>query len=103
MADRFVFASTTESTVITYDRVMDFTRGTDKIDLSLIDADSTLAGNQAFSFAGAKPFFASAGDLYFKSTLVGALVEGDVNGDGVADFRVVLTGVYDLSAADFVP
>ena len=83
-ADRFVFASATESTVTSYDRVMDFVRGTDKIDLSLIDADSTPAGNQAFSFAGAKPFFASAGDLYFKSALIGSVVEGDVNGKSYA-------------------
>jgi len=77
-------------------------KGQDKIDLSLIDANTTLAGNQAFSFVGVKPFFGSAGDLYVTNTMAGALVEGDVNGDGVADFRVLVMGVTGMTAADFI-
>ena len=101
-ADQFIFASAAESTTSSFDRIMDFVRGVDKIDLSLIDANSTVAGNQAFTWTGAQPFFASPADLYFRSTLIGSVVEGDLNGDKIADFRVVVTGVYDMTAADFI-
>ena len=32
----------------------------------------------------------------------GVVFSGDVNGDGVADFNVTVTGVSSLTAADFV-
>jgi hypothetical protein len=32
----------------------------------------------------------------------GVNVEGDTNGDGMADFTVVMNGVGSLSAGDFV-
>lgn len=100
--DRFVFNSTAESSVASYDRIMDFTRGQDKIDLSGIDANTAQSGNQAFNFTGAQPMFGSEGDLFFRSTLIGSVVEGDVNGDGMADFRIVVVGVYDMQASDFI-
>lgn len=39
------------------------------------------------------PFFASAGDLCLTSALIGSVVKGHVQGDGLSDFRVILTGV----------
>ncbi len=101
-ADRFIFAAPTDAPMSGYDRIMDFVRGSDKIDLSLIDADSTLAGNQAFGFTGAKPFFASPGDLSFTTNLAGSLVEGDLNGDGFSDLRILVVGNYSLTASDFI-
>lgn len=101
-ADQFTYATAAESTVAGFDRIMDFVRGMDKIDLSAIDANSAVAGNQTFNWTGAQPFFASPADLYFRSSLIGSVVEGDLNGDKIADFRVVVVGVYDMSAADFV-
>ena len=101
-ADRFVFRATTDAPMSGLDRIMDFVHGVDLIDLSALDANSAMAGNQAFSFTGAKPFFASAGDLSFTAGLLGSLVEGDLNGDGMSDFRILVVGNYTMSASDFI-
>jgi Ca2+-binding RTX toxin-like protein len=59
----------------------------DKIDLSAIDANSKVAGNQAFTFA--TNFTRVAGQLQWDQTApAGWLVQGDLNGDGAADFSV---------------
>ncbi len=101
-ADRFIFATLSDAPTTGIDRVMDFVKGTDKIDLSILDADGTLAGNQAFHFNAVRPFFASAGDLNISVTLAGTMVEGDVNGDGFSDFRFLVVANYALQASDFI-
>ena len=101
-ADRFIFATLADAPVTGLDRAMDFAKGVDKIDLALLDANSTLAGNQAFQFNAVRPFFASAGDLNITSTLGGTLVEGDVNGDGFNDFRFLVVSNYGMQASDFI-
>ncbi|MGY4178365.1 hypothetical protein ACVIHH_003656 [Bradyrhizobium sp. USDA 4518] len=64
----------------------------DKIDLTAIDANSTVAGNQAFHFVD--HFSHTAGELQWDLTGIsstgvkGYLVQGDVNGDGVADMSL---------------
>ncbi|RZJ79662.1 MAG: hypothetical protein EON88_32775, partial [Brevundimonas sp.] len=73
------------------DRITDF--GTDDIlDFSRIDANSRLAGDQGFSLVSA--FTRSAGEMLL-SFDVGSnrtTVSLDVNGDGVADFALLLDG-----------
>jgi len=32
----------------------------------------------------------------------GGVVQGDVNGDGIADFEIALAGVTSLTAGDFI-
>jgi serralysin len=58
--DRFDFNSVTESLpgTVSRDLITDFSHGVDRIDLSSIDANSTIAGNQAFVFIGAADFTA---------------------------------------------
>jgi len=55
-ADTFVFKAVGESTVANPDRILDFVSGVDRIDLSAIDANTRVAGNQAFTFIGADDF-----------------------------------------------
>lgn len=86
----------------TRDVIADFVRGTDRIDLATIDANLLVAGNQALRYIGAQPFHRSAGELHTRATATGLIAEGDVNGDGRADFQIELTGVKALAAADFV-
>ncbi|TSD88482.1 calcium-binding protein [Mycobacterium sp. KBS0706] len=81
------------------DSVADFVSGFDKFDLSEIDANNIGAdGNQAFTFIGGAGFSAVRGQLRSAA----GVVEADVNGDGVADFRIVLANGAAAAAADFV-
>ena len=103
-ADRFVYLSLADSAVgAGADRIADFSHGQgDKIDLSAIDADTGAAGNQAFSFIGTAAYSGVAGQLRFLSGGAVTTIAGDVNGDGVSDFNIQLTGAIGLVAGDFV-
>lgn len=86
-----------------FDTITDFTRGEDLIDLSTIDANTKVANNQAFTLIGSDSFHRIAGELRYDLSVPGATkVFGDVNGDGVADFEIQLTGQHNLTASDFV-
>jgi Ca2+-binding RTX toxin-like protein len=103
--DTFRYSETSDSQATTQDYVYDFVRGQDRIDLSGIDANTTLSGNQAFSFSANKPFFTSAGDLWLETVgrAGNTSICGDVNGDGLEDLRIELVGNYaNLSAADLI-
>ena len=70
----------------------------DKIDVSKIDANSLEIGNQDFSFVGEQDFSGVAGELRFSQRLL----QGDINGDGVADFEIKLVGVLELKQDDIL-
>jgi Ca2+-binding RTX toxin-like protein len=99
-ADTFLYLSASDAGKgVKRDRILDFVAGSDRIDLSSLDADSTLIGSQSFIFRGAAAFSA-AGQLRYTQTL--GLLEGETTGDGIADFRIDLAGRPALAAADFV-
>ncbi|SIS59398.1 M10 family metallopeptidase [Phaeovulum vinaykumarii] len=100
-ADTFVFGATSESTVGAADVIRDFVRGVDRISLTGIDANTTVAGDQAFTMIGAAAFSA-AGQLRSYISGSNTIVLGDVDGDGTADFSVILTGSLSLAASDFL-
>ncbi|HYD37092.1 MAG TPA: M10 family metallopeptidase C-terminal domain-containing protein [Allosphingosinicella sp.] len=83
------------------DLILDFASGADKIDLSAIDADVNTAGNQAFTFIGGSAFGNVAGQLRSFTEDGQNYVEGDVNGDGVADF-IVGVGSATVVVTDFL-
>src|SRR5262249_56842695 len=65
-ADTFIYQATNQSTVAATgrDTIADFSQAQgDKIDLSLIDANTTVVGNQAFDFIGSAAFSNTAGEL----------------------------------------
>ncbi|MGH6736814.1 MAG: calcium-binding protein [Methyloceanibacter sp.] len=82
------------------DVIHDFERGTDDIDLRTIDA-KTGGGNQAFKFIGKQDFHDRKGELRYEDKGNKVIVQGDVNGDGKADFEI-LVKVGALSAGDFL-
>lgn len=104
-ADRFVFRSLADSTRASSGRdiVQDFHRTEgDKIDLRPLDADNTLALNQAFTFIGTTAFDGRHGLLRFADSGANLLVSGDVNGDKVADFSILVLNTATLAGIDFL-
>ena len=109
-ADDFDFNSVAEiGNGATRDIIKDFVHLSDDIDLSTIDANGAAAGN-TFSFLAAKgaAFTGVAGELrWFQQNSAGTandktIIEGDINGNRVADFQIQLTGLKTLTAADFI-
>lgn len=105
-ADRFVFDDGDFAGMAagTADRIIDFTKGSDKLDLSLVDANlaNGTSTDQAFSFIGTSAFSGVAGQLRYQQTSGNTYVMGDQNGDGVADFWVRLDGLKTMAASDFI-
>ncbi|MBW8728166.1 MAG: calcium-binding protein [Inquilinus limosus] len=103
-ADRFVFSSPAHSVVgSNADRITDFSHAQgDKIDLSGIDSNTNVVGDQAFTFVGNALYSGTAGELRFASIGGVTTIAGDRNGDGTSDFHVTLTGSFTLLAGDFV-
>lgn len=105
-ADHFVFADGDVGTRGRFvDRIADFSHDQgDLIDLSGIDADTMLDGDQGFTFIGNADFGSVAGELRVVEGEHGSLLAGDTNGDGAADFLIRLGGVTPpvLDAADFI-
>jgi hypothetical protein len=91
-ADTFQYFAATDSSVAASDQILDFTFGADKIDLTRIDADTTTAGDQAFSFIGQQAFGNHAGELRTVYDNIAGywLVQGDIDGDGQADFQILV-------------
>lgn len=100
-ADRFVFSAAAATAAA--DRITDFSQAQhDVIDLSQIDANIELAGDQAFTLIGSGPFTGQAGELRYDAGGGHTLIAGDINGNGSADFYIRLVGTIGLTAADFV-
>lgn len=97
--DTFVFSDGD----ISSDRITDFTSGQDKIDLSGVDANTLLSGDQGFTFIGTGAFSDTAGELRYEQISGNTYVSGDMNGDGIADFLIKLDGLHTLNGTDFVP
>jgi RTX calcium-binding nonapeptide repeat (4 copies) len=104
-ADRFTFApgQFAGSTLNTADWIRDFSAAdSDKIDLRLVDGDTSTPGMQKLNFIGNNAFSNSAGELRFQVIGVNAMVYGDTSGDGIADFAIRLDSVRSLSVSDFL-
>ncbi len=82
------------------DSIADFGIG-DKIDLSTLDANSTVAGNQAFSFIGNSGFTGISGQLKIGNIFIPAIY-GDINGDSQPDFQIQITALAPLTQTDFI-
>jgi len=98
--DVFDFNSVTESRPGSSNRdtIYDFVAGSDKIDLSSIDANSSVSGNQAFAYIAARSFSGVAGQLRMDN----GYVQGDTNGDRIADFEIYVSGFDTLAASSFI-
>lgn len=85
------------------DIITDFSRAQgDRIDLNMIDAKSGTATNDKFTFIGTADFHKVAGELNYKVVNGNAIVSGDMDGDGRADFVLQVNNTGSLLATDFV-
>ena len=94
-ADIFRYTTTTESgtTTATRDTITDFAVGVDVIDVQAIDANTGLAGNQAFTFIGTAVFSGLGQARY-----VGGILEFNSTGNNNADMTIALTGSPTITA-----
>lgn len=99
-SDTFVFTGLSQSRNNKVDQITDFHRGHDQIDVSSIDAISNRGGNQTFDFIGTSGFNA-AGQIRITRDGGDIVVQADVNGDGRADFEIIVEDISMLSASDF--
>jgi Ca2+-binding RTX toxin-like protein len=81
------------------DIVQQFTSGIDVIDLSGIDANTRVSGDQAFQFSGTS---ARAYSAWYVADSAGITLRADVSGDNKADLEIRLVDVQALTASDFL-
>lgn len=83
-ANTFVFTAASDApTGGNLTTIGDFVSGQDKIDLSAIKVNG-----QPLTFIGSAPFTHQAGQLNTTTLFGETVLEGDLNGDGVADFQI---------------
>jgi Ca2+-binding RTX toxin-like protein len=107
-ADTFEYNAETDSGNASgfWDSITDFVSGVDKIDLSGIDANTAIAGNQGFQFLTSGAAFNSATTflapqrLFFDTTA--DVLYGNTDADAAAEFAIELAGLATLIAADIM-
>jgi Ca2+-binding RTX toxin-like protein len=87
------------------DQIADFTQGQDKIDLSAIDANPTLDGDQAFTFITDPAHY--TGDwtgVVWQTTAANGIVTLNVSidGDAAPEMTIYMSHPYQLTASDFI-
>ena len=82
------------------DVITDFAHLADKLDLMGIDADATIAGNQAFRFVGTAAL-TGAGQAGFFTSGGNTIVRGSTDADAASEFEIQLNGIVALTAQDF--
>jgi hypothetical protein len=80
---------------------MDFQEGIDKIDLSLIDANTTTALDQPFIYGG-QLSTTVAHSMTWSVVSGNTIIHADVNNNTHADIVIVLAGVHTLTQSDFI-
>jgi Ca2+-binding RTX toxin-like protein len=104
-SDTFDFNAITESTAntATADRIQDFVRGQDRIDLSTIDANGTaITGNGAFAWGGPNTGFVDGQVTWFESGTGDTVVKVDV-ANSTSQMVIILQGTnLGLTQQDFI-
>lgn len=90
-ADQFIYFQIADSVTGAIDVVRDFNAADgDMLDVSLVDADTGVAGDQAFTLVGA--FSGAAGQMTVSTVSGTSTLSFDVNGDSVADMVIKVVG-----------
>jgi Ca2+-binding RTX toxin-like protein len=101
--DLFVFKAASDSTASLSgrDTIFDFSSA-DRIDVSGIDANTKVSGNQTFTFIGSEGFHGKAGELRAYQKGDGTYVTADVNGDAKTDLAIHIDSLVTFDKADFL-
>ena len=101
----YTLLSDSGTTFPTLDEIFGFDRGgtatDDKIDLSAIDANPLVAGNQAFLFRGAGAFTAVRGEVRTQTVGADTLVHVDTDVDAASEMTIRVVGVTGLTGRGF--
>jgi Ca2+-binding RTX toxin-like protein len=111
-ADIFQYTAVEESQsvlingVLQHDQINDFTQGQDKIDLSGIDANPTLDGDQAFTFITDPAHYTGdwtgvvwqTTDPRSGATTINASIDGDAD----PEMQIYMSHPYQFTANDFI-
>jgi Ca2+-binding RTX toxin-like protein len=84
------------------DTVSDFVEGRDRVDLTAIDANTVRSGDQAFTFIGTRGFHGVAGELRTFEVNGNTYLDGDLDGNGLADFRIKFVGSHTFADSDIL-
>jgi Ca2+-binding RTX toxin-like protein len=101
-ADTFRYDSASDSVAGREDLIGDFQSGSDRFDLSRVDADSGAPGDQAFTWIGSNAFTGVAGELRTYEQGGYRWIEGDTDGDGDGDLVIALQPGAPLVQGDFL-
>ncbi|MDX0937396.1 protease [Sinorhizobium medicae] len=102
-ADKFLFKALSDSKATSSDSIFDFLPSEqDRIDLSAIDANWKVSGNEAFTFVGTASFTGAGGELRYVKHASDTYIHGDVNGDKVSDFKIHLDDAMILTKDYFI-
>jgi Ca2+-binding RTX toxin-like protein len=83
------------------DSISDLERGVDKIDVSVLDANAALSGNQAFSFIGTSQF-SDEGQVRAFAANFGQVIQFNTTGDSVAEFEIFVETPLSILSSAFV-
>ncbi len=86
----------------TPDTITDFVSGVDKIDLKAIDANTVVAGDQAFQLRPAVNDGYQDLVYHYDAVHNRTVIDLYVNGDGTPDAEIWLTGNIALQKGDFI-
>ena len=98
--DRYVFSAIGDSTHFS-DSILDFQQGSDRIDVSAIDANTGLGGNQSFVLTGAYDGSVNPGEIYTFAISGWTYVYLNVTGGDPAESAFAMQGTFVLNAGDF--
>jgi Ca2+-binding RTX toxin-like protein len=111
-ADIFKYTAVQESQnvvingVSQLDQIVDFTQGQDKIDLSAIDANPNLAGDQAFTFISDPAHYTGDWTGVVWETVNPqngiATINVSINGDPAPEMQIYMSHPYQFTASDFI-
>lgn len=96
--DTFSFGA---SELGTRDLITDFAKGSDKLDLKSVDANTARSNDQAFKFVGtAVPD--DAGEVGYRKSGGSTYVRGNTDNDATIEFEIQLSGSVTLAGGDFI-